>query len=142
MLKFCTEKMKRKGIIMTNKITIRAVKTAFYNGGLVYSGEIIKNYKGDKVPSWATLANGKEINQKEKTPENGKVKEVQDGKGEVQDDNGVQETAVENIKTEEKAEQTQEAITAEYNALLDEAVEKNIIIEDADKKQYKNKLRN
>ena len=124
---------------MTNKITIKAVKTAFYNGGLVYAGEVIKDYKGDKVPSWATLANGKET---KKTPENGNVKEVKEVKEvkKVQDDDGVQETAVENIKTEKKAEQTQEAIMGEYNALLDEAVEKNIIIEDSDKKTIQEQI--
>lgn len=97
---------------MTNKSTIKVVKTAFYDGGLVYAGEIIKNYKGDKIPSWATLANGKEAVKKEVKKE--------------------EETAANENKT--PAAQTQEAITAEYNALLDEAVEKNILIEDADKK--------
>lgn len=37
-------------------------------------------------------------------------------------------------KDETPAEQTEEALMEEYNALLDEAVEKNILLEDADKK--------
>ena len=124
---------------MANKITIKAVKKAFYDGGLVYAGEIIKNYKGDNISSWATLANGKEAALKE-IPKNEKVEKVHDGKGEVQSDDGVQETAGKNAETKEKTEQNQETITAEYNTLLDEAVEKNIIIEDADKKTIEEQI--
>ena len=61
---------KRKKVIMANKFTIRVTKTAFYNGGLVYPNEIIKNYKGETIPSWATLANGNDTPaKKDEAPE-------------------------------------------------------------------------
>lgn len=43
---------------------IKAKCKAFYNGNIVNVGEVI-DYKGDKVPSWATLANGKEQKKEE-----------------------------------------------------------------------------
>ena len=109
---------------MTNKLTIKVTKMAFYNGALVYPNEIIKNYKGDSVPSWATLANGKEAPVKKDETE-----EV-DTEGDKADEVPADDTAKEGAVTE----QTEEALMEEYNALLDEAVEKNILLEDADKK--------
>ena len=62
---------------MANKLTLRVIKTAFYNGVLVQPNEIIKNYKGDTVPSWATLANGKEAPvKKDEGKEEGKKEKV------------------------------------------------------------------
>jgi len=49
---------------MANKLTLKVKSLAFYDGHLVYPNEIIKNFKGDKVPSWATLAGGKEAGAK------------------------------------------------------------------------------
>ena len=164
---------KRKKVIMANKLTIKVTKMAFYNGALVYPNEIIKNYKGDSVPSWATLANGKEApvkkedEQKVVIPENiaekcapcyadgktpseadcaeCKAKEAdadgeEEGEAETEEvvvagDGGVHEIPADDTAKEEAvAEQTEEALMEEYNALLDEAVDKNILLEDADKK--------
>jgi hypothetical protein len=47
---------------------IKAKCKAYYNGDIVKVGEVIE-FKGSKVPSWATLANGKE----QKKEETGKV---------------------------------------------------------------------
>lgn len=38
---------------------IKALKKAYYNGCIVNVGEVV-DYKGEDVPSWATLASGKE----------------------------------------------------------------------------------
>ena len=160
---------KRKKVIMANKLTIKVTKMAFYNGALVYPNEIIKNYKGDSVPSWATLANGKDAPVKKdeapeanvpekckpcyadgKTPSDAdcaecKAKEAdadgeEEGEAETEEvvvagDGGVHEIPADDTAKEEAvAEQTEEALMEEYNALLDEAVDKNILLEDADKK--------
>lgn len=139
---------------MANKFTIKVTKTAFYNGGLVQPNEIIKNYKGKTIPSWATLANGKEAPVEEKTEETNVdartetnkeavVAETKEGEAEVvaAGDGGVHEAPADEITKEGEAgegeapvEQTEEALLEEYNALLDEAVDKNILLEDADKK--------
>ena len=58
-----------------NKLTLKVTKLAFYNGCLVYPNEIIKNFKG-KVPSWATLADGKETKPEEKVPVEPKAPEA------------------------------------------------------------------
>lgn len=166
---------KRKKVIMANKLTIKVTKMAFYNGALVYPNEIIKNYKGDSVPSWATLANGKDAPVKKdeapeanvpekckpcyadgKTPSDAdcaecKAKEAdadgeEEGEAETEEvivagDGGVHEIPADEASKAGEAgedgtpdEQTEEALMEEYNALLDEAVDKNILLEDADKK--------
>lgn len=102
------------------KLTLKVTKLAFYDGGLVYPNEIIKNYKGDTIPSWATLAGGKEAPVKTEDKNIEADADVNSGTEEVQG--------------EADAEKTEEALMEEYNALLDEAVDKNIILEDADKK--------
>lgn len=56
---------------MANKLTLKVKSLAFYDGHLVYPNEIIKNFKGDKVPSWATLAGGKEAGAKGNTEQKG-----------------------------------------------------------------------
>lgn len=124
---------------MAGKLTIRVTKVAWYDNGLVYPNEIIKNYKGDTVPSWGTLAGGKEA-VKDETPEKdetekteteateGKAEEVVEGEAEEVADGEVKEEAGEENAPDETA------LMEEYNALLDEAVDKNILLEDADKK--------
>lgn len=144
------EIVKRKKVIMANKLTLRVIKTAFYNGVLVQPNEIIKNYKGDTVPSWATLANGKEAPvKKDEGKEEGKKEEVKDetsAEDEVETEEAETDTETEEAEADAEAEETEadaedageekteEALLEEYNALLDEAVDKNIILEDADKK--------
>lgn len=129
---------------MAGKLTIRVTKVAWYDNGLVYPNEIIKNYKGDTVPSWGTLAGGKEA-VKDETPEKDETEKTETEKTETEATEGKAEEVVEGeteevVEGEVKEEAGEEAVpdeTAlmeEYNALLDEAVDKNILLEDADKK--------
>ena len=105
---------------------VKVIAEAYYNNSLVYEGQII-NYKGDKLPSWATLADGIETkkSKKNKEPEAPIVPE-EDGEGEkdVQDEG--QGDTVERV---------------EYlNMLIDEGIEKGILIEDADKKSVEEQI--
>ena len=134
------------------KLTIKVTKTAYYNGGLVYPNTIIKNYKGDTVPSWATLAGGKEqkqeeapvknpqnpaqpqtpvnpVNPEEKTDEKGGEKTPEEKDGEAAQTSDEQKGNEAPVVPEEKTEiQLQE----ELDALLDESVSKGIILENAE----------
>lgn len=142
----------RKKVIMANKITIKVKKLAFYNGALVYPNEIIKNFKGDSIPLWATLASGKEAPEvkKDETPSNpdgnfvnnppnnetnnNGTEDVVAGDGGVHEIPSDDETEKEGGADETSFDKTEAEIMEEYNTLLDEAVEKNILLEDADKK--------
>lgn len=137
---------------MANKITIKVKKLAFYNGALVYPNEIIKNFKGDSIPSWATLASGKEAPEvkKDETPSNPDGNSVNNPPNNETNNNGTEvvvagdggvheipsddETEKEGGADETSSDKTEAEIMEEYNTLLDEAVEKNILLEDADKK--------
>ena len=132
-----------------SKITIKVTKTAFYNGALVYPNEIIKNYKGD-VPSWATLAGGKEQKKDEapvknpqtpvqpQTPINS-VKEDEEGEGKAPEEKGGEAAQTSNEQKENEApvvpeEKTEIQLQEELDALLDESVSKGIILENAENK--------
>ncbi len=121
------------------KLTLRVTKMAFYNGALVYPNEIIKNYEGD-IPSWATLANGKDV-EKHKTEEKSLDNVGQGNKKEEEtpvnpDEN--KKDGLDNVGQNDKKnsddEKTEEQLAAELDTLLTEAIEKGVIIEDADKK--------
>lgn len=121
------------------KLTLRVTKMAFYNGALVYPNEIIKNYEGD-IPSWATLANGKDV-EKHKTEEKSLDNVEQGNKKEEEtpvnpDEN--KKDGLDNVGQNDKKnsddEKTEEQLAAELDTLLTEAIEKGVIIEDADKK--------
>ena len=134
------------------KLTLKVKKVAFYNGGLVQPNEIIKNYKGEKVPSWATLLNGEETpkksnEQKDADNANGKVGSTSEPQTDnvtkteeviVAGDGGVhtipQEGETDTNVGKAPEEKTEAELMAEYDALLDEAVEKNIMLEGADTK--------
>lgn len=134
---------------MAGKLTIRVTRMAWYDNGLVYPNEIIKNYKGDTVPSWGTLAGGKEVvkeaaneevvSEEDKTVEGETEKtetEATEGKAEEVVEGETEEVVEGEVKEEagEEAAPDETALMEEYNALLDEAVDKNILLEDADKK--------
>ena len=134
------------------KLTLKVKKVAFYNGGLVQPNEIIKNYKGEKVPSWATLLNGNETpknsnKQKVTDDANGKtgsVPQIQTNNATkteeviVAGDGGVhaipQEDETDTNVGKAPKEKTEAELMAEYDALLDEAVEKNILLEGTETK--------
>lgn len=142
---------------MSEKFTLKVTKLAFYGGALVYPGEIVKNYTGD-IPTWATLANGEETPKEDNknVPPVENTKDEKDGKeagkeetvvqGEkeivVAGDGGVHETPADDTakKDETFVEQTEAELMEEYNKLLDEAVEKNIPLDDAEKKTIKEQI--
>jgi hypothetical protein len=136
-----------------SKITIKVTKTAFYNGALVYPNEIIKNYKGD-VPSWATLAGGKEQKKDETPVKNPQipaqpqtpVSPIKD-KGEKEGEKNPEEKAdceqsakggsgeLSTVDTFNANKQVTEIqLQEELDALLDESVSKGIILENAENK--------
>lgn len=134
------------------KLTIKVTKTAFYDGGLVYPNEIIKNYKGDTVPSWATLAGGKE-QKKEETPDNPKTPaqpkepinpiktdgDKEEGEEEKTPEEEEKEEGEEGEETPEE-EKTELQLQEELNALLDESVEKNIPLDNFENKSIKEQI--
>lgn len=138
------------------KIAIKVTDLAYYDGGLVYPGTIIKNYEGE-IPKWATLAGGKE--QKKEAPvgqpnlsenENGNTNPEGQGKSEIETQTNAPES--EKTETETQSEQKEENVSGEgdnhiipeektdvqkmeeLDTLITKAIEKNIVIEDADKK--------
>lgn len=138
------------------KIAIKVTDLAYYDGGLVYPGTIIKNYEGE-IPKWATLAGGKE--QKAKTPveppkssenKNSNVVQQEQNKDEIQtqinppeDENNANETQVQENEVIVASdgdvhvipqEKTEVQRMEELDTLITKAIEKNIVIEDADKK--------
>lgn len=134
-----------------NKLTLKVTKLAFYNGCLVYPNEIIKNFKG-KVPSWATLADGKETKPEEKAPVEPKAPEIpvekepekeepeaevkvepeEKEEAEAPQEAPVEEkeTAQENVEAEEKSEVE---LQEELDALLNESVDKGIVLDNFEK---------
>ena len=146
---------------MANKLTLKVTKLAFYEGHLVYPNEIIKNFKGDKVPSWATLAGGKEAatkgnteqkkNQAPVNPQTPKKDEqeldnVGQGEADAGNDGTKDEGVLDNAGQGEEQntgetdgqknpeEKTEAELQAELDELLNESVALNIIIEDAENK--------
>lgn len=83
---------------------IKAIKKAYYDDRIVEVGEIL-DVKLEKVPSWATLAGGKET-KKEKTPEPEKVPEVKTG----------EQTPSNDEQKDGESEQTPEKINPEIVA--------------------------
>lgn len=131
---------------MTKKqLTLKVTKVAFYNGALVVPNEIIRDYKGSKIPSWATLLNGdektenntdeksqREITNQQPIDDDEVPKDLKENNNEQNPNEGEkEEPSNDGIAPEEK---TETELMEEYNALLDEAVEKEILLEDADKK--------
>lgn len=108
---------------------VKVIKEAYYNDSLVKVGEII-DYKKKPLPSWATLVDGVETKKgKEKKQE---VKEPEyDGN---KTGNG------EGENTPDKDGDNSERV--EYlNLLIDESIEKGIVIEDADKKDIEEQIK-
>ena len=127
---------------------IRVTKNAWYN--LEYlkgsEGKII-DYKGDKVPSWGEKIKG-DKKPETKTPEANKVPEAnKTPEGNEKNENSFNNAAeVKKAETQNQNTQTKEAENNQTQGLNDaekkqylellinEAIEKNILIEDADKK--------
>lgn len=155
------EKMKTKEKIMKVKV----IKDAFYDLEYIKAGRVIE-FKGKELPTWATLADGIETKKGNKKAD-AKVEEVPcvdaekvEETAEVKTDEIPteqeelfgKETAAqidEKIKEEIAAEATAEENNApdvspeaqEYlERLINEGIEKGILIEDADKKTVKEQI--
>lgn len=142
---------------MGNKLTVKVTRRAYYKGSLVEPNTIIRDYEGE-IPTWATLANGKDGKPdvvKKENPE--KVRQVgQEGERKEPEkpitegeeggkeaapelDNVGQEGATEVVIAgdggvhEVPAEKTDAELLQELDALLDESVAKGIVLENADK---------
>ena len=154
---------------------VKVIKNAYYNDEYLKVGRIIdyKCKKDEKLPSWATLADGIETkkDKQQKAPE---LKEpeaapVVEREGEAQEADGTT-PAAEEVQGEEApeaddtivagdggvfdAEGEVQAVTANEQVipdvspeaeaylelLINEGIEKNILIEDADKKTVKEQI--
>ncbi len=142
---------------------VKAIAEGYYNDELIKKGRVF-NIKGDKLPKWCTLANGIETRNKDEdvsepqTPavpsiegnEGPEVKEPEvvnevatEGEGTVSELENVQTDAPE-VQPEENApevidEASPEAVSY-LNRLIDEGVEKGVLIEDTDKKSIKEQI--
>lgn len=136
------------------KISIKVTDLAYYDGGLVYPGTIIKNYEGE-IPKWATLAGGKE-QKSEVIAGPQKPSKDENNNSEIQNENETQTQTIVNEDEKDKPEnqvqesevvvagdgeapliaqeKTEAQLMEELDALITKAIEKNIVIEDADKK--------
>lgn len=135
---------------------VKVIEKAFYNLEFLKEGQII-NFKGKELPSWATLADGIET-QKGKsgnTPKEPKAPEAlqttlpeidvinKEEKTETKDENktGDAPDTNSNLPVEQSAPEAPQGTTVsdtekqEYlELLINEGIEKGILIEDADKK--------
>lgn len=124
---------------------VKVTKAAYYNLEYLKEGRII-DFKGKKLPSWATLLDGVET-KADKKPEKKEEKKVEtpiepqekkEEKPEVKEPE--QKEAPEENAPEADApvapveEKSEAELQEELDALLDESVSKGIILEDAEKK--------
>lgn len=120
---------------------VKVIKEAYYNDEFLKVGRII-DFKGkaDKLPSWATLPDGIEL--KKDTDEN----KLDANKNE----NNTPETVNnQQVQTEENNEQKEQAAEndaspeaiAYLELLKNEGIDKDILIEDADKKTVNEQIK-
>lgn len=147
------------------KMKVKVIKDCYYNLEFIKAGRII-DFKGENLPSWATLADGIETKKKKKeekpldnvgqqNPDEGKAPVNPDDTGEGELDNVGQDETKEGGEaapvnpdangTEGKPEEVKapEASPEEIeylDKLINEGIEKNIFIEDADKKTVKEQI--
>ena len=116
---------------MKVKVTARA----YYKDSIVNIGEVI-NYKGKKLPSWATLVDG---------IESGKTDKEKDSVKDSSDISLPQNDGDEVIEGDSKVitESPEAPIErVEYlNQLICEGIDKNILIEDSDKKTVEEQIK-
>lgn len=143
------------------KMKVKVIKDCYYNLEFIKAGRII-DFKGKSLPSWATLADGIETkrNKKEAAPLDNvgqdnpddvktPVNPDEDKKPELdnvgQDDKKEEgEAAPVNPEEQEKAEEKAPEASPEeleyLDKLINEGIEKGILIEDADKKTVKEQI--
>lgn len=115
---------------------IKVIKTAFYDGSIVNENDVI-NYKGDVVPKWATLVNGKQSTKKQTQQEPkaddetvkgtlfGEEIKTEDIKTTPQED----EPKADDVKVVEDPDVNNADKLAELEALLDKTVELNCSVD-------------
>lgn len=126
---------------------VRAIKKGYYEGRIIKIGEVFE-CKDKQLPSWVEKIKG-DKKQETKIPE---TKQNPDGNGEKQndgqngeqvkkpeqvinpDDNGENDSQKEGDKTPDEQTLTETEKEQHLELLLNEAMDKNILIEDADKK--------
>lgn len=105
---------------------IKAIRKAYYNDRIIEVGEIL-DVKLEKVPSWATLAGGKETKKEEKKEE---VKTPSEAEKKTEVVGGVQ-IPEGDIVEDENANNADKL--AELDALITKGVELNISIDTENK---------
>ena len=100
---------------------VKVIKDCYYNLEFIKAGRIIE-FEGEKLPSWATLADGIEEAKEAKKQEKSKAKKQEENVDTLPDD---------------KAKDDNEYLETLINA----GIEKGILIEDADKKSVKEQIK-
>lgn len=120
-------------------IKIIAIEKAFYNGNIIKVGEIIEITDDKKVPEWAKiLGQTKDVQNEAVVTQGTLIPNEQTNQGETEEN--VETDEVEETQTEtedvqdELVGKTDEELEQILDELLTKALDKNIYIEDADKK--------
>lgn len=147
------------------KVKVKVTARAWYKNTYLKEGQII-DFNGDKMPSWATLADGIEVKskkqeqKKESNPVNTETlnneNTEENGTG-VELDNTPEETevvvagdgGVHVVSNEENQEENNSVNSGDVSAealeylerLINEGIEKDILIEDADKKTVQEQIK-
>jgi len=130
---------------------VKAIAEGYYNDEIIKKGRIF-NIKGDKVPSWCTLVNGIESRKPDEdvqepqtpsVPTNAEgdapaAPEVVNEGEEVKEPEGPQENTPE--ENAPKDEEVSPEVISYLNRLIDEGIEKGVLIEDTDKKSIKQQI--
>lgn len=140
---------------------VKAIAEGYYNDEIIKKGRVF-NIKGDNVPKWCTLANGIETRKPEEpieepqtpavptndegnAPAAPEVKE-DDNKPAEEDSSEAVEQGEEaspsdiNTNAPEVADEASPEAVSYLNRLIDEGIEKGVLIEDTDKKSIKQQI--
>lgn len=133
---------------------VKAIAEGYYNDELIKKGRVF-NIKGDNVPSWCTLANGIETRKPEEKieePQTPAVPTNEEGNAPAAPEAKEPEVVNEGentpeIQPEENApevntpdDETSPEAVSYLNRLIDEGIEKGVLIEDTDKKSIKQQI--
>lgn len=123
-------------------IKIIAIEKAFYNGNIIKVGEIIEITDDKKVPEWAkVLGQTKDVQEETVVtqgtliPDKQTIKEEAGKTEETVETDEVEKTQTKNVDVQDElVGKTDEELELILDELLTKALDKNIYIEDADKK--------
>lgn len=123
-------------------IKIIAIEKAFYNGNIIKVGEIIEITDDKKVPEWAKVLEQTKDVQEETVvtqgtliPDKQTIKEEAGKTEETVETDEVEKTQTKNVDVQDElVGKTDEELELILDELLTKALDKNIYIEDADKK--------